>query len=414
VNCLAVEMSSKYAINYTIPPEFPNILKNFTREVLRAQPTNIYEFGAIYFRQLLQQQKKSENTENFSKLLATLFSEADTDGSGFLDHKEFKSILHRAQLGLSDQQIRILMTEADEFPDGRIDYREFVPIASEVLKAAMQNAARNALHQSTRHQIHGMYEQELTDILARKFSESDPDGSGKIPRHKLRALLEDGELGLTRHEINLLIATADEDGDGYFSWAEFSRHTYDVLLNAYGSNELGLPRSPDEVQEILFHAARLKDPDQSGLLSPSDLPNVIGAADLGLTRLHISALMSAIPPDCDQAEYGPFFARIANTIFSIIQGEDLRNPPDASINGYDRSTMTEQLSQRIHDCEEKGPLTFEQLRTVLTDMEFTPPQIIAIESLCAGMDPANLVSSVVIHRAFDVLLQVKRLSLDSA
>jgi len=42
-------MTSKYTTTHTLPDELPKILKDFTKEVLRAQPANIYQFGADYF-----------------------------------------------------------------------------------------------------------------------------------------------------------------------------------------------------------------------------------------------------------------------------------------------------------------------------------------------------------------------------
>ena len=50
-------MPSKYGKEYAVPKEFPSVLKSFTREVLRAQPGNIYEFGAKYFTELLDQKE---------------------------------------------------------------------------------------------------------------------------------------------------------------------------------------------------------------------------------------------------------------------------------------------------------------------------------------------------------------------
>lgn len=47
-------MSSKYQKPLTIPAAFPELLKGFTREVLRAQPDNIYEFAAQHFQHLLE------------------------------------------------------------------------------------------------------------------------------------------------------------------------------------------------------------------------------------------------------------------------------------------------------------------------------------------------------------------------
>jgi Regulatory subunit of type II PKA R-subunit len=42
-------MSSKYQPSYTIPEELPAVLKDFTREILRAQPANLFTFAANYF-----------------------------------------------------------------------------------------------------------------------------------------------------------------------------------------------------------------------------------------------------------------------------------------------------------------------------------------------------------------------------
>jgi hypothetical protein len=44
-------MASKYRTKHTIPSGFPDILKDFVREILREQPENIYRFGAEYFQQ---------------------------------------------------------------------------------------------------------------------------------------------------------------------------------------------------------------------------------------------------------------------------------------------------------------------------------------------------------------------------
>ncbi|KAK9834631.1 hypothetical protein WJX74_006184 [Apatococcus lobatus] len=51
-------MAVQYRRNLTIPDGFPGILKSFTRETLRSQPENIYEFAAAYFAQQLQQARE--------------------------------------------------------------------------------------------------------------------------------------------------------------------------------------------------------------------------------------------------------------------------------------------------------------------------------------------------------------------
>lgn len=43
-------MASKYLQKFPIPTEFPDVLHDFAKEVLRDQPNNIYEYGAAYFK----------------------------------------------------------------------------------------------------------------------------------------------------------------------------------------------------------------------------------------------------------------------------------------------------------------------------------------------------------------------------
>ena len=47
-------MSSKYIKKYTIPPGFQDLLSEFTKEILRNQPEDIFDFGVEYFKCLQQ------------------------------------------------------------------------------------------------------------------------------------------------------------------------------------------------------------------------------------------------------------------------------------------------------------------------------------------------------------------------
>jgi len=43
-------MASKYLQKFPIPNEFPDLLHDFCKDILRDQPENIYEYGAAYFK----------------------------------------------------------------------------------------------------------------------------------------------------------------------------------------------------------------------------------------------------------------------------------------------------------------------------------------------------------------------------
>ena len=45
-------MASRQSLDYQIPTNFPDLLNEFTLEILRNQPQDIYEFGLRYFRAL--------------------------------------------------------------------------------------------------------------------------------------------------------------------------------------------------------------------------------------------------------------------------------------------------------------------------------------------------------------------------
>ena len=61
------------------------------------------------------------------------FMRFDTDESGYLDRREFKSLMQSSELGLSKKEIRRIMSEADENDDGVLEYREFVPVMVEIV-----------------------------------------------------------------------------------------------------------------------------------------------------------------------------------------------------------------------------------------------------------------------------------------
>ena len=45
-------MASKFLKKHTVPNEFPEILSNLTKEILREQPEDIIHFAACYFEHI--------------------------------------------------------------------------------------------------------------------------------------------------------------------------------------------------------------------------------------------------------------------------------------------------------------------------------------------------------------------------
>lgn len=255
-------MSSKYQKLFTIPEGFPALLKAFTREILRKQPGDIYEFGSTYFTDLLEQQRAfvpeamldnlDEHIKAFDLLNASagdvenfileLFMEADADQSGYLDRQEFSHVMKSSKLGLNKKQIRLISQECDENDDGVIEYREFVPIMLDVIssmKAAYaaeeaqvetETAAREYVEEIL---IHGMSPQQLESMMRKVFTKADKDKSGFLSRDEFKDCLKSAELGLTRRDINLLLSQIDVNEDGVITYDEFVPLCREVLVERF-------------------------------------------------------------------------------------------------------------------------------------------------------------------------------------
>ena len=53
------------------------------------------------------------------------FQTYDTDSSGAIDRDEFRYLMYNLDLGLGDNEIELLVREADHDNDGMIDFEEF-------------------------------------------------------------------------------------------------------------------------------------------------------------------------------------------------------------------------------------------------------------------------------------------------
>jgi len=108
-------MASKYARRMAVPSDFAEILKGFTREVLRSLPSDLegpdaeqwmYEFGANYFARRADDapapaflELDNLSAEELEAKLIDLFIEADVDASGSLDRREFKTVRYSVVCG---------------------------------------------------------------------------------------------------------------------------------------------------------------------------------------------------------------------------------------------------------------------------------------------------------------------------
>merc|ERR1711934_546413 len=365
---LAGSMTSRYRKPFRYPDGFADVLRDFTREVLREQPKSIPDFGAAYFENLLRQGAEMQqdmeggaaptrmSPEELQEFLADIFIEADRDKSGTLSYKEFKEVIQTSRPGFSKQEIRRMLMEADENEDGYIDYNEFLPIGVDIVQAifarreaeaaaeaqekAAQEAARVAL-------VHGMDKEQYKQMLMAYFRAHDTDNSGFLSRKEFKECMKNADLGLTRQEINALMMEIDVDGDDNISLDEFDTIFFEMLVEIVSAAALEESRNADELTMYLLEIFQGADLESQGLLHKQDVIDLLRRGDFGLTKIQVLAVLAEAQMDEHGfIQYEPLAAPAATMVKSIWeQNTDL-----------DRAAKLAQINQESGDDQLLGAL----------------------------------------------------------
>jgi len=332
-------MVSKYGKDFTVPKDFPSVLKAFTREVLRSQPGNIYEFGAAYFSELMDQSQQEVGggaqerltPEEMEQVLVQLFREADVDGNNVLSLPEFKTVMAKANLGLDDKQMKLLMAEADSDSDGQIDYFEFVPLAVDLItslqakmevKAEEEEQEDRARLAANEYMLHGMSKDALNAVILDVFKKADKDDSGALTIAEFHSCIREADLGLTRKEVNVLMHSVDVDLSGTISYEEFGPLCFDILVEILKDELLQAQRNPGEMEQYLLSQFSGADTEGVGKLKVAELRDALRIADLGLTRLQILTVVSEAAQDEEgNVDYQYFAPKAANLCHALLDWE---------------------------------------------------------------------------------------------
>lgn len=328
-------MASKFAVNYGIPNEFPEVLKAFTREVLRVQPPNINEFAVKYFERKAQGAadhptvggvggEAPMDADDVETIVRDLFKRYDGDNNGYLDPREFKLLMQDLQgrMGFPSDEIYRFLAEADQNADGMVEYEEFIPLALQIVQSiyAKKNVATmiDNVENEASNLVHGMSREELTACIGTMFEEIDVDNSGLLSRANFVQALQSMELGLTRRELNAVMFQVDEDQDGFISYREFAKFAFDLLQKLTALRLLEYEMESDQFAQYLADLFKSRDTNLTGLLAIDDIVELLHVASLGLSRLQIYTIMSEAHVDDGMVRYVEFIPRVTGIIRSML------------------------------------------------------------------------------------------------
>eukprot|EP00933_Yihiella_yeosuensis_P016976 TRINITY_DN14330_c2_g3_i2.p1 TRINITY_DN14330_c2_g3~~TRINITY_DN14330_c2_g3_i2.p1 ORF type:complete len:741 (+),score=168.29 TRINITY_DN14330_c2_g3_i2:85-2223(+) len=261
---------------------------------------------------------------SLSTLMANIFDAADEEDEFELTHKEVADLLYATPLGLTDWDIKLLLTTATEFETGRIEYKPFVQAAPDIIEALLKRRAafnerqKNLSQESpvTMEAIELCFGEEIEEVARatrEAFAANDAQGAGTLSRHEFRSCLMSCIVRLSLQEVQMLMQMAKEDELGQVPYEDFpvllQQLRIDALHNAVVETDVSMLRT-----HLILLGRRLGLP-QDNIMTVWDLRNVLLTADqLCLSRMQIHIVLSIVVPDeHGDVDFG-YFLRVCCTV----------------------------------------------------------------------------------------------------
>ena len=239
--------ANKYQQKFPLPPQFAAVLKEYTREVLREQPADVNAWSAAYFKKLAMESDPMQakappkdhyaptvnhDLEQMAQKLTMNFSSIDDQNTGFLYvHLVMRALIEAFELN----KPQALYTLSSEFvsvnDDGMLDYRQF---ARDAVNAVLFFQQSNYQFPEIHHvddgaTVHGLVREELQDELLRVMRQADKEGLGRLQFPSYREALVNAPLQLTRRDINVLCAEAEQTSDGFIDFRKEVDNAFGLL-----------------------------------------------------------------------------------------------------------------------------------------------------------------------------------------
>ena len=241
--------------------------------------------------------QKAQNARKVFRLM-------DRDGNGVLDRVEFKKALTRMGLGLTEDQVDVVMRHMDKDMDAHLDYEEFLAFIGKEFDVSVEAAAaeqaaeerelakraREAQRQERLLAGATEYDQEallaaqhsailrvldakmrskgllygssLSGELEDFFAKLDQDGSGDLSTDEFGNALRRLGLGLSDTQIEQIVAEMDTNGDGRVNFEEFYIRIKGARPAGYGFAEESESVDGEEGETTAAEPPRPKPPEE--------------------------------------------------------------------------------------------------------------------------------------------------------
>eukprot|EP01060_Flectonema_neradi_P020700 TRINITY_DN281_c2_g4_i1.p1 TRINITY_DN281_c2_g4~~TRINITY_DN281_c2_g4_i1.p1 ORF type:complete len:286 (+),score=66.43 TRINITY_DN281_c2_g4_i1:69-860(+) len=221
--------ATKYQNKFRLPPQFSDVLHDFTREVLRNQPTDIYEWAANYFKDKALKEDGVDTakideadlgTNEMTWKLSDALYEYDDKKQGELYPHLIKRVLIEST-GLTPAQAMFILSSSYVVQNtrGTIEYNKLATDRNAINQILyFQESGYEFEDPASKGEAHGLKLSEFQAELQAIFKEADPESTGHLTLPEFRKALETAPVQLTERDVNLLLIECTVNSDGYIAW----------------------------------------------------------------------------------------------------------------------------------------------------------------------------------------------------
>lgn len=268
--------------------------------------------------------------DEMESLLREIFQRVDQDESGSaVPRLAFMEAIRDADLGFTRREVNILMAEAPvaevEASSGPcVAHQDFIPVCFPILMETFTSGVVELPSD----------QDALTQFLLEVFASGDADATGLLTVADLARLLRAADIGLTRLQIVIAMAEAQEDKSGFVHYEKFAAHVAGMLLvlmhldaqpalasyvlqyRQSGEFYTVLDMNQHTFEQTLARALEAADEDRRGLLAREDISEALTNALPEINQRQLRALLAlAEPNEMGEREY----ALLAHSAFQTLQ-----------------------------------------------------------------------------------------------
>lgn len=324
------------------------------------------------------EEAKEEATQDTEQFLVEMFTKADEDNHGTLDQEEFTHMVLNSGLGFNANDIELMRKACDANDEGVIVYREFIPVALDMITArrALEYAVK--LVEKNREEAEASASKRVVDNGMLRASVRDDlaainDGSNLVERMAFLQWLNNLELALSPDEVDFILQTLNAmEDDNTVNVIEIVEAHEAVFLDALLKHTLS--KSASDVELYLTHLFKKADAEKSGELSRAAVEEVLNNSPrIKLTSIQVHVVINSIKTPVVQ--YQHFARQVAYMVYKMFDKETLKQrkneiPRSAiSLGGRSRERIVKNMRDKFRefDVDDDGFLSSLEFHKLLAD-----------------------------------------------